>query len=200
MLNLLMLPISHVRRLATGHNVMSIESLRGPLNCVICPTGCRRRCNCMREIISDDEEVSAKLWAWLSGFDKSERTDPTGPSPYLEIALGFTRTYFVVFGIPRPESRGNSIALNERGFAVLKDRATTFSRALPCLFLGKILLLSGCGGSDIAQAVQAENEGRFKNLQKIGQSNTREAIAEHKKKALAETKQKASIASRLPKP
>jgi hypothetical protein len=102
----------------------------------------------------------------------------------------------VVFGIPRPECQGSSIAFNERGFAVLKDRATICSRAFLCLFLGKVFLLSGCGGSDTAQAVQAENEGRFKTLQKLGQSNTREAIADHKKKALAETKQKSSIASR----
>jgi hypothetical protein len=102
----------------------------------------------------------------------------------------------VVFGIPRQECQGNSIAFNERGFAVLKDRATICSRAFLCLFLGKAFLLSGCGGSDTAQAVQAENEGRFKTLQKLGQSNTREAIADHKKKALAETKQKSSIASR----
>jgi hypothetical protein len=71
---------------------------------------------------------------------------------------------------------------------------------IPAAFLGLAVGLSGCGASDGAGGpVNTEQQARFKTLQKLGESNTKQAIAENKKKAAAESAQKTGGKSQPPK-
>jgi hypothetical protein len=69
----------------------------------------------------------------------------------------------------------------------------------PLIQIAGALLLAfapaGCGGSSGTAAAKSEPEARFKGLNSLSAVNTNAAIAEHKKKGLAEYKQKVAASS-----
>jgi hypothetical protein len=75
---------------------------------------------------------------------------------------------------------------------VRRDLSTSVFRTLACLILGQIILIAGCGGSSSEGAAKTEEEARFKGLRSLGESNTKQAIADAKKKAAQELKAKAA--------
>jgi hypothetical protein len=73
---------------------------------------------------------------------------------------------------------------------------TKYSRmALQCVlavFISSAVMLCGCGGSnsDGTAAANTEEGRRYNSLQKLGNDQTKQAIAAKKKQALAEIAQK----------
>jgi hypothetical protein len=84
---------------------------------------------------------------------------------------------------------------------VRRGGSTIIKGVLSGLMLGNAILLGGCGGSSSTGAgvsVKTEEEARFKTLRKLGDSNTKQALSEMKKKAAAERKEKSSSNSTSP--
>jgi hypothetical protein len=61
-------------------------------------------------------------------------------------------------------------------------------RLVPVFVLS--LAMIGCGQSPGSVTAKSEPEARFQGLRSLGETNTKEVIADHKKKALAELKLK----------
>ncbi len=70
-----------------------------------------------------------------------------------------------------------------------RSRRTRACCLLSCLLVAKLVFLSGCGETDSAGGVaKTAEESRFNNLRKLGESSSKAAIADNKKKAMEESK------------
>ncbi len=72
-------------------------------------------------------------------------------------------------------------------------------RIITRLILGHVILIAGCGGSDSSGAVHSEEQARYESVRKLGESNTKQALADAKKKAAQERKEKAGSKPSSPK-